>query len=254
VTAFGAKQIADLGAGITQAIVAWDPETATEAEIEEMIKELDKITIEAGKAKTEYDKEQREANAVQLNFDRHIAAAEILEKQLNTAQTGSDLVQADELRASIERLLSDLEQIKPELAREIQETEEAKEFYYELSQLAKVTADKVRKARNMLQSAQRDMKRAEVEQQRAAARAAKAEKVAGLRKDAGEFGVALASMNKRAEEARAKAAASDLKAKLLSPQADNDAHIEAALKAATFGARLTPASSVAERIAALKQK
>jgi len=43
-----------VGDTITQKIVSWDPETASQAEIEEMISELDKITTEAGNASGKY--------------------------------------------------------------------------------------------------------------------------------------------------------------------------------------------------------
>ena len=57
--AFSKKQMQGVGDSLTRAIVAWDPETATDAEIEEMISELDKITVEAGKAKADFEREQK---------------------------------------------------------------------------------------------------------------------------------------------------------------------------------------------------
>lgn len=253
--AFSKKQMQGVGDSLTKAIVAWDPETATDAEIEEMIADLDKITVEAGKAKAAFEREQKEADAARQNYDRHISAAEMLEGQMKTAQTSGDLVKASDIQSSLGKLLDDLEQLKPELEREEQEAAEAKEFYDELIGLAKTSADKVKQARNILQSAQREMKRAEIEKRRAADKAAKAEKLAGLRKDAGGMGVALASMNKKAEEAKAEAAASELKAKLLAPnEVNKDSNIEAALKAAGGGSALTLGSSVSDRLAALKRK
>ena len=53
---FGFEKLGKVGDSITQKIVAWDPETASQAEIEEMIRDLDKITTEAGKARAEYDR------------------------------------------------------------------------------------------------------------------------------------------------------------------------------------------------------
>ena len=252
--AFSKKQVQGVGDSLTRAIVAWDPETATDAEIEEMIAELDKITVEAGKAKADFEREQKEADAVRQNYDRYISAADMLEGQMKTAQTSGDLVKASDIQSSLDKLLDDLEQLKPELEREKQEAAEAKEFYDELIGLAKTSADKVKQARNTLQNARRDMQRAEIQKQRAADKAAKAEKLAGLRKDTGGMGVALASMNKQAEEAKAKAVASELKAKLLAPsEVNKDPNIEAALKAAG-GSALTLGSSVSDRLAALKRK
>ncbi|MFH1117412.1 MAG: hypothetical protein V1792_26120 [Pseudomonadota bacterium] len=254
VATFGKKQIGSIGESITRSIVAWDPETATEAEIESMIGELDKITREAGKAKMQFDKEQKEADAAQKNYDRHLAAAQMLESQMLEAQSGGNAAKASDLESSISRLVDDLEKLKPELEREVREAVEAKEFYNELMEVARITAEKVKTARETLERAKRDMERAKMQEVKAAAKAAKAEKLAGLRKDASDLGIALAGMNMAAEEARAKAAASDMKAKLLSPEHDSeDSNVAAALKAVSGDSPLQLRPSVSDRLAALKR-
>lgn len=89
-----------MGQSITQQIVSWDPETASQAEIEEMIHELDKVTIEAGKAKTLYERDAAEAEAAQKNYDRYMAAAELLNKQIEEAKTGGNESKAQTRRES----------------------------------------------------------------------------------------------------------------------------------------------------------
>ena len=66
--AWGKEKGKDVQQGFLQKLVAWDPETASRAEIETMITELDKITVEAGKAHAEYDKEKKEADAANATF------------------------------------------------------------------------------------------------------------------------------------------------------------------------------------------
>ena len=98
------------------------------------------------------------------------------------------------------------------------------------------------------------MKMAELERKRAAERASRSEQLAGLKKQSSSLGVALAAMNKKAEEARAAASASDMKAKLLTPEkGSQDQHIEEALKVVS-GQKPTSNLSIAERLAALKRK
>jgi chromosome segregation ATPase len=250
---FGKEKLSTAGQTLAQKIVAWDPETASQAEIETMIGELDKITVEAGKAKAEYDREQAEADAAGKNYDKYVAAAELLNKQLEEAQTGGDQAKANGISASMEKLLNELEEMRPEVERETREAAEAKAYYEEVRQLAEVTAQKVRTARSQLDQAKRDMRRAEIEQQRAEARAEKSESLAGLRKETSSLGVALEAMNKQAENARAATAASDMKAKLLSPEPPaKDQHIEEALKAVS-GEKTTTTASFADRLAALRK-
>jgi chromosome segregation ATPase len=250
---FSKEKLGQAGDSITQKIVSWDPDTASQAEIEEMIRELDKITIEAGKAKAEYDKEKAEAEAAQKNYDRYFAAADILNKQHGEAQTNGNEAKATELSSSLERLLNDLEKLRPEIERESREAEEAKAYYEEVKELAEVTAQKLRTARSQLDQAKRDMRRAELEQERSEAKAQKAEQLAGLKKETSSLGVALAAMNKRAEEARASASAADMKAKLIGSTGDKeDENIKAALKDVS-GEPQTSSGSLADRLAALRK-
>jgi chromosome segregation ATPase len=250
---FGKEKLNQAGQSFTQRIVSWDPESASQAEIEEMIKELDKITTEAGKAKTEYERERIEAEAARQNYDRYMSAAELLSKQLESAQTEGNADKATQLNTSLEKLVADIEKLSPEVDRESKEAEEARSYYDEVRQLAEVTADKVKTARAHLDAAKKDMRRAEMEQERAQARAQKAEQLAGLRRDTSGLGVALSAMNKQAQEAKAAAEASDMKAQLLSPEkAKEDDNIKAALQAVSGGPVST--ASISDRLAALKKK
>jgi chromosome segregation ATPase len=251
---FGSQKLSQVGENITQKIVAWDPETASEAEIEEMIHELDKITAEAGKAMAEYEKEKAEADAIKRNYDKYMSAAEILNKQVEEAKASGNEGKAQELGTSLDKLLKDLEQMHPEVDREAKEAAEAKAYADEVRALAETTAEKLRTARSQLERAKRDMRRAEIEQQRAQERAEKSEHLAGLRKDTSSLGVALAAMNKQAEEAKASASASDLKTKLLTPPEEKaDDNVKAALDAVS-GQEPTAKASFADRLAALRDK
>jgi chromosome segregation ATPase len=253
-TTFGAQKLSGLGESITQRIVAWDPEAATEAEIEEMIGELDKITAEAGKAMAEYEKEKAEADAIRRNYDRYMAAAELLSKQIEETKSAGSNDKAVQLSGSLDKLLNDLEAMRPEVDRETREAEEAKAYYEEVRALAETTAEKLRTARSQLERAKREMRRAEIEHERAKARAEKSEYLAGLKKDTSSVGVALAAMNKQAEEAKSAASASDLKAKLLAPQKEKeDENVRAALDAVS-GEPTRPKGNFAERLAALRNK
>ncbi len=250
---FSKEKLSEAGQSLVQKIVSWDPESASQAEIEEMIKELDKITVEAGKAKTEFDREKAEADAASQNYERYMAAAELLNKQLEGARGEGNESKATDLNKSLEKLIGDMEKLSPEVDREAREADEAKKYYDEVRELAEVTAEKVRTARTHLDAAKRDMRRAEMEQERAKARAEKAEQLAGLRKDTSSLGAALAAMNKQAEQAKAAAEASDMKAQLLSPEkAKEDENIKAALNAVSGGP--VPSGSISDRLAALKKK
>jgi len=251
---FGKNKFGQVGETITQKIVSWDPETATQAEIETMIDELDKITREAGKAKSEYEREKAEADAAQKNYDRYMAAAELLNGRMEGAKGAGDEAKVQELSASLEKLLADLETMNPEVQREAREAQEAYAYYEEIKSLAETSAEKVKTARTQLDKARRDMRMAEVGKERAQARAEKAERLSGLRTETSSLGVALAAMNKQAEQARADAESSEMKAKLLSPETQaKDANIQEALKAVS-GETEPAQGGFTDRLAALKRK
>src|SRR3954465_10600439 len=67
-------------AGI-EALVRWDPKSASEAELRTMEQHLDALGREVALARQGYDKEKREANAVQALSSQRMAAAEHLQRQ-----------------------------------------------------------------------------------------------------------------------------------------------------------------------------
>ena len=241
---FGKEKAKGVGQSFMQRLVAWDPETASQAEIEQMIAELDKLTVEAGKARAMFDKEQKEADAANANYQKYVAAAELLNSQVEAGATDK--------QESLEALLAKLEELSPEVDRENAEAQEAKEYYEELKEMAELAATKLRSAKSELAKAQRDMQSAERQQARAEQKAERAAQLAGLRKDTSSMGVALASMTKQAEEAKAKAAAADMKSALLGDINKKDDQNIADALAAVSGAS-TPTMSASDRLKALKK-
>jgi DNA repair exonuclease SbcCD ATPase subunit len=246
---FAKTKLSGIQENIAKVVVAWDPNGATEAEISTMIEELNKVTVDYGKAKSAYDKEKAEAVAARANYDRYISAAEKLSAQVDTE---ADPIRKSELEKSLTSLLSKLEELQPEVEREEQEAVEAEQYHAEMKEFAELTANKVKTARAALANAQKDMQRAEIAQQKAEDRAARAEVVAGLKKNTGALGVAMNAMHQQAAEARAKADAASLKADLLGQAKKEDENVAAALRAVDGNPE--PTASVADRLAVLKKK
>jgi chromosome segregation ATPase len=240
---FGKAKASDVQQGFLQRLVAWDPETASKAEIEEMIAELDKLTIEAGKARAMFEKEQKEADAANANYQKYVAAAE----HLNTQVEAGDQSKA----VSLEKLLKQLEDLSPEVDRENAEAVEAKEYYEELKEMAEIVATKLKSAKSELAKAQRDMQSAERQQKRAEDKATRAERLAGLRSDTSSMGIAISSMTRQAEEAKAKAAAADMKSALLGEVKKDDQNITDAL--AAVSGTPTQSMSTSDRLKALRK-
>jgi len=77
----GVKADKVMQAGV-EALVRWDPQSASEAELRTMEQHLDDLGRQVAMARQSYDKEQKEADAIQALSQQRIAAAEQLQSQI----------------------------------------------------------------------------------------------------------------------------------------------------------------------------
>lgn len=243
---YGKGKIKDGVRTLNDAIVSFDPDGATEAAIEEMQENFDTINIEFSKAKQEYDRERKEADAIVALYNKRLAAGEHLQTQL---AGDAENVQ---LNDALNQLVAQLEQMGPDVEREKEEADDAREVMSELQQTVNMYADKLKTARSDMKKVQRTMEKAKRAEQRASEKADRAAVAAGLKESVGGLSSALASMNRQAGEAQAKADAADRKAKLLGPTKLEDNDAIAAAMAAVSGEGPTPTSAT-DRLAALKK-
>ncbi len=209
---FGKAKVGQISQGITEAIVRFDPETASEAQIAEFEAQLNELTTKVATLRREYDNEQKEADAAQANYNRYLSAAEKLQTQV------ADPAAADKkssLEASLANLLTTIEGLVPEMDREIQEAKDAKEFLAQFEQAAADAARKVTTARAKLNEAARHMATAKLQKERASENAEHAAVLAGIRSGNDSLGTALSAMEKVAQKDQDAATAATLKAQLL---------------------------------------
>lgn len=236
--------------GAVEALVRWDPKSATEAELRTMEQHLDDLGRQVAEARAVYDREQREADAIKALSAQRMAAAEHLQAQLAGE---SDPARQAALTKSLETIVAMLEEMAPEIERETKDAVDAQQF---LEMLEKSYADagaKLKSARAELVRAQRDMGRAEQQREMAERQAEAARRAAGLAQTTSGLTVALKAMQDSAAKDLASAEAANAKAKLLTPTAPEkeDPNIAAAMAAASGK---PAASSLSDRLAALKSK
>ena len=233
-----------------EALVRWDPQSATEAELRTMEQNLDGLGMQVAEARRAFDKEQREAAAIVALSNQRMAAAEHLQRQMEAA----DPAQKASIEASLNKLIGMLEEMAPEIEREKQEAADARDFLEMLESTYNEAGNKLKSARSALTKAQRDMSRAEQQRNMAERREEAARQAAGLAGATSGLTVALKAMQDAAAKDLAHADAAAAKAKLLTPSRpeQEDPNIAAALAAAS-GAGPKP-TSAAERLAALRSK
>jgi chromosome segregation ATPase len=234
-----------------EALVRWDPKSATEAELRTMEQHLDALGLQVAEARASYNREKQEADEIAGLSHQRMAAAEQLQTQ---RAAEADAGRKASLEKSLETLVSMLEQMAPDVDREAKEAQEAHEF---LEMLEKSYADaggKLKAARAQLARAQREMGRAEIQREMAERQAEAARVAAGLSSATSGLTVALKAMQDTAAKDLAAAEAAKAKAQLLRPTKPEveDPNIAAAMTAAS-GQAPTP-TSLSERLAALRAK
>ena len=105
----GVKADKAVQAGV-EALVRWDPQSASEAELRTMEQHLDDLGQQVARARQSYDKEVREANTIQALSSQRMAAAEHLQSQFNAE---SDPAKKADLEKSLTTLVTMLEQWRP---------------------------------------------------------------------------------------------------------------------------------------------
>lgn len=244
---YGKNKIVDGINALNDAIVSFDPEGATEAAIAEMEENFDEINREYSKAKQDWSREQKEADDIVKLYDQRLAAAEHIQKQLESDPNNAQLNDA------LTQLVTVLEEMRDDVEREKEEAQDAKEVMTELEATVQMYATKLKTARSDMKKASNAMEKAKRQEERANAQADRAAQLAGLKRQAGGLSSALESMNRQATEAQARADAAKRKSELLGPSTVEENDAVAAAMAAVNGTDTTTSTSVTDRLAALKQ-
>jgi len=246
----GVKADRSVQAGI-EALVRWDPEAASEAELQTMEQHLDELGRQVAAARQAYDRERREAETIEALSRQRMAAAEQLQHQMAAE---ADPGRKAALERSLGTLVAMLEEMAPEVEREKQDAADAKEFLEMLEAAYAEAGGKMKQARSELERARRDMARAGQQRQSAEQQAEAARRAAGLTQSTSSVTVALKAMQEAAQRDLASADAAMAKAKLLRPTRpeQDDPNIAAAMAAAA-GKPAAP-QSLGDRLAALKAR
>ena len=161
-----------------EAIVRWDPQSATEAELRTMEQHLDELGRQVAQARIAYDRERKEADAVQALSRQRMAAAEQIQGRMDAA---ADPGQKAELERSLATLVGMLEGMSADIDREEEDAKDAGEFLRSLEETYGQAGQKLKSARSELDRAQRDMGRAAQQRDAAERRAEAARQAAGCR-------------------------------------------------------------------------
>jgi hypothetical protein len=237
---YGVQKAKDLSNLIAEAIVKFDPEGATEAAIAEIEEKFDKLNLSFSKAKQAWEKENAESVAITTLYNQRLAAAEILQEKPEKAE-------------ALAKLVSMLEDMLPDVQREQQEALDAKQYMDDLEALVTQYAEKLKIARETIETAKRQLAQAELNKQRANEKAEAAKVASGLSSSGTSLSSAITHMENLAQQAATEADAASRKASLLQPtQEEDDADIQEAMAQAK-GDQQNVGNTIQDRLAALRK-
>lgn len=246
---YGISKANDLLDDFAGAVVAFDPEVASKAQVDMMEAELHKLGRRLAEAEAEVQREHRETAELRQSCDSYLRAARLIEQKLSACEEPRERA---ELEASLSKVVGRLEQIKPEIEREEQEDREVEAWRASLRQSFEEFGRKLRQAQGELQSARRKMDMARLSKERAQQQDNRARETAGMTGSISAMSVALDAMNQQTAKLRAEAETLQLKAGLFQAgQLESDPHIAAALDQARSSTPGSRAKSLSERLAAL---
>lgn len=235
----------------TAAVVQFDPESASRAQISMMEEERKKLGMRVAEAEREVAREKRETLDLKQDYEEHLKAARILEARLADQK---DAGETDALEASLAKVAGRLEEMNPEIVREEAEDREVEAWSRELRAAYDELGAKLRNAQGELTAARRQLDMATLQRERTMEEDRCAREVSGTTRSVHSMGVALNAMNR--ETAKVRHEMEVLKASADSTAADNfvgDPNIAEALAAAR-GKTAAARGSLLDRLAALKQR
>ena len=217
------------------AVDAFDPHTASKAEVMMMQAELSKLAARLAETEVEVEREHQETIALETTYDRYLDAARSLER---AAAATNDMGRRIEIEASLIKLIDRLERLNAEISREQHDDRDAEVWACKL--------------RNSLNDLTRKLDNAEGDLRGSCSQGMSA--ALDLTTVLTTVSVALASMNKETARIRAEREAIELKAESLrSERLDDDPNIAAALNAAT-PSQLTDGRTLSERLERLEDR
>lgn len=240
---------------LTEMLAKWDPETATEAEINTMYDEFVKLSKKAEQARQSMDKEKTEAKNIENSYNKKLQILDVLQNRKAEAENSGNTEELEEIVVAMNELLDSLEELKPEVEREVEEAKEAEQYFNELSEAVQNLGSKIKTARKTIENAKKRMQRAELTAKKAKEREERAKELAGLKSAANSTGVAFDALTRAAEKMEADAKAADSRSKVLNslnPKEEKNSLI-AKIEAEMSENQVSKPTSLEDRINNLKK-
>lgn len=242
---FGA-QVDQAGESLVGALVAFDPETATEVDRDALAEKIQNVARKFASAKQDYDKEQNDVVVKQAQINEYLASLDVMVGQLERQEITQSVF--DDFYAGIE-------EAQVQLVQEQEEAAEAKAVKDELDDILKILTSQLHDFDKITTKALRDVKLAESQVEKEKLKAERQAELANLKKGIGGESTAVRKLQEIAQKAKIEAeAAKTVREITTKPQSQDEKMAAIMAQAKQASAPATSTLSAAERVAALKAK
>ena len=239
---FLGQKVTDIQNGLSQVVVYFDPDTASQAQIQTIADAVSSLNGRLAQLQVNVEQAQKKVDADNSAIHQRMDAAGILSGQGKDDKAAS--------------LLDEIEKtLKPALDGDSRDLADIQSSIAQIESRKGELEAKLHSAKSRIDNARRDMERAKIDQARAQDTEDQAKRDAGIIKTVSGLDVASDAMEKAAQAARVKAEQARMNAKSFAGAApvskSLDSDIQAALAQAS-GTASAPTQSVADRLAAMK--
>jgi hypothetical protein len=242
---FGA-QVDQAGESLVGALVAFDPETATEVDRDALAEKIQNVAKKFAEAKQDYDKEQNDVVVKQNQINEYLATLDIMVGQLDRQEIS---------QAAFDDFYAGIEEAQAQLPQEIEEAAEAKAVKDELDDILKILTSQLHDFDKITTKALRDVKLAESQVEKEKLKAERQSELANLKNGIGAESTAVRKLQEIANKAKIEAeAAKTVREITAKPQSQSEKMEAMMAQAKQASAPAVSTMSAAERVAALKAK
>ena len=242
---FGA-QVDQAGESLVGALVAFDPETATEVDRDALAEKIQNVARKFAAAKHDYDKEQNDVVVKQAQINEYLATLDIMVGQLERKEISE---------AAFNDFYAGIEEAQAQLPQEIEEAAEAKAVKDELDDILKILTSQLNDFDKITTKALRDVKLAESQVEKEKLKAERQAELANLKNGIGAESTAVRKLQEIANKAKIEAeAAKTVREITTKPQSQAEKMEAMMAQAKQASAPAVNTMSAAERVAALKAK
>jgi hypothetical protein len=260
ISKMGLAKAGRLGDSFTQALVKFDPETASQVDIDDMTQHARDLAARVAEAESKEERDHQKVTDLTASLTRYSKAAQVLATQVQAATAANNKVTADALTAQMNTLLDQMEviggkegdgSVSGTLFDANQDHIADESDLHEWQQVHAGAVASLQSVNARLERARSDMQHASEQESRAKERQAQMERDQGLKSGLNTGSVALSAMLNEAEEAKKRARAATINVNAMKASTATSADDIAAQVAASVAP--TPSSAL-DRLARMTGK